>query len=55
MLIFNGKMEFVYLGNSDEFKKLFCKYLLSQAGIWHIYSCGRRQTNKPGQNCMLQG
>lgn len=33
MLIFNGKMEFVYLGNSDEFKKLYCKYLLSKAKL----------------------
>lgn len=33
MLIFNGKMEFVYLGNSDGFKKLICKYLLSKAKL----------------------
>ena len=33
MLIFNGKMEFVHLGNSDEFKKLFGKYLLSKAKL----------------------
>lgn len=33
MLIFNGKMEFVYLGNFDEFKKLFCKYLLSKVKL----------------------
>ena len=26
-------MEFVYLGNSDEFKKLFRKYLLSKAKL----------------------
>lgn len=48
MLIFNGSMEFVHLGNSDEFKKLFCKYLLSKAKLeFDTFTCTLVDVGKP--------